>query len=47
MECGKEKKGNKDSPGVSKEMAAFCEQQGNHYLDADLSGSCCDSNCQG
>jgi 3-hydroxyisobutyrate dehydrogenase len=27
------------SPGVSKEMAAMCEQQGNHYLDAPVSGS--------
>lgn len=27
------------SPAVSKEMAAFCEQKGNHYLDAPVSGS--------
>jgi 3-hydroxyisobutyrate dehydrogenase len=27
------------SPAISKEMAAACEQQGNHYLDAPVSGS--------
>jgi 3-hydroxyisobutyrate dehydrogenase len=27
------------SPGISKEMAALCRQQGNHYLDAPVSGS--------
>ena len=27
------------SPAISKEMAALCEQQGNHYLDAPVSGS--------
>jgi 3-hydroxyisobutyrate dehydrogenase len=27
------------SPGISKEMAALCEQEGNHYLDAPVSGS--------
>jgi 3-hydroxyisobutyrate dehydrogenase len=27
------------SPGISKEMAALCLQQGNHYLDAPVSGS--------
>jgi len=27
------------SPAISKEVAAACEQQGNHYLDAPVSGS--------
>ena len=27
------------SPAISKEMAAACAQQGNHYLDAPVSGS--------
>lgn len=27
------------SPGISKEMAELCKQQGNHYLDAPVSGS--------
>jgi 3-hydroxyisobutyrate dehydrogenase len=27
------------SPAISKEMAAACKQQGNHYLDAPVSGS--------
>jgi 3-hydroxyisobutyrate dehydrogenase len=27
------------SPGISKEMAQLCRQQGNHYLDAPVSGS--------
>jgi 3-hydroxyisobutyrate dehydrogenase len=27
------------SPGISKEMAALCTQEGNHYLDAPVSGS--------
>jgi 3-hydroxyisobutyrate dehydrogenase len=27
------------SPAISKAMAAACEQQGNHYLDAPVSGS--------
>jgi 3-hydroxyisobutyrate dehydrogenase len=27
------------SPAISKEMAAACEQQGNYYLDAPVSGS--------
>jgi 3-hydroxyisobutyrate dehydrogenase len=27
------------SPAISKEMAAVCKQQGNHYLDAPVSGS--------
>ncbi|MFA6085358.1 NAD(P)-dependent oxidoreductase [Mucilaginibacter sp.] len=27
------------SPAISKEMAALCTQQGNHYLDAPVSGS--------
>lgn len=27
------------SPAISKEMAALCQQQGNHYLDAPVSGS--------
>jgi 3-hydroxyisobutyrate dehydrogenase len=27
------------SPGISKEMAKLCSQQGNHYLDAPVSGS--------
>jgi 3-hydroxyisobutyrate dehydrogenase len=27
------------SPAISKEMAAACEEQGNHYLDAPVSGS--------
>jgi 3-hydroxyisobutyrate dehydrogenase len=27
------------SPGISKEMAALCERQGNHYIDAPVSGS--------
>src|SRR6202051_4627206 len=27
------------SPGISKEMASSCSQQGNHYLDAPVSGS--------
>jgi 3-hydroxyisobutyrate dehydrogenase len=27
------------SPAISKEMAALCGQQGNHYLDAPVSGS--------
>jgi 3-hydroxyisobutyrate dehydrogenase len=27
------------SPGISKEMASLCRQQGNHYLDATVSGS--------
>ncbi|MDB5155113.1 MAG: 6-phosphogluconate dehydrogenase [Mucilaginibacter sp.] len=27
------------SPAISKEMAALCLQQGNHYLDAPVSGS--------
>jgi 3-hydroxyisobutyrate dehydrogenase len=27
------------SPGISKEMAELCRQQGNHYLDAPVSGS--------
>jgi 3-hydroxyisobutyrate dehydrogenase len=27
------------SPAISKEMAAECTQQGNHYLDAPVSGS--------
>ena len=27
------------SPAVSKEMAALCGEQGNHYLDAPVSGS--------
>jgi 3-hydroxyisobutyrate dehydrogenase len=27
------------SPAVSKQMAAACKQQGNHYLDAPVSGS--------
>jgi len=27
------------SPAISKEMAATCAQQGNHYLDAPVSGS--------
>ncbi|MDB5134377.1 MAG: 6-phosphogluconate dehydrogenase [Mucilaginibacter sp.] len=27
------------SPAISKEMAAVCEEQGNHYLDAPVSGS--------
>src|SRR5258706_11649746 len=27
------------SPGISKEMASLCGQQGNYYLDAAVSGS--------
>jgi len=27
------------SPAISKEMALLCEEQGNHYLDAPVSGS--------
>ncbi|HEV3222031.1 MAG TPA: NAD(P)-dependent oxidoreductase [Puia sp.] len=27
------------SPGISKEMASLCSQEGNHYLDAPVSGS--------
>jgi 3-hydroxyisobutyrate dehydrogenase len=27
------------SPGISKEMASLCDQLGNHYLDAPVSGS--------
>jgi 3-hydroxyisobutyrate dehydrogenase len=27
------------SPAISKEMASLCSQQGNHYLDAPVSGS--------
>ncbi|MGY4538451.1 3-hydroxyisobutyrate dehydrogenase [Mucilaginibacter sp. UYNi724] len=27
------------SPAISKQMAAFCKEQGNHYLDAPVSGS--------
>jgi 3-hydroxyisobutyrate dehydrogenase len=27
------------SPGISKEMASLCSQEGNHYLDAAVSGS--------
>jgi 3-hydroxyisobutyrate dehydrogenase len=27
------------SPAISKQMAKLCEQQGNHYLDAPVSGS--------
>ena len=27
------------SPAISKKMASLCEQQGNHYLDAPVSGS--------
>lgn len=27
------------SPGISKEVAALCKEQGNHYLDAPVSGS--------
>jgi 3-hydroxyisobutyrate dehydrogenase len=27
------------SPAISRQMAALCEQQGNHYLDAPVSGS--------
>lgn len=27
------------SPAISKQMAGICEQQGNHYLDAPVSGS--------
>jgi 3-hydroxyisobutyrate dehydrogenase len=27
------------SPGISREMASLCEKQGNHYLDAPVSGS--------
>src|SRR5450432_4203673 len=27
------------SPGISREMASLCDQQGNHYLDAPVSGS--------
>jgi 3-hydroxyisobutyrate dehydrogenase len=27
------------SPGISKQMADLCKQQGNHYLDAPVSGS--------
>ena len=27
------------SPGISREMASLCSQQGNHYLDATVSGS--------
>lgn len=27
------------SPGISKEMAALCQQKGNYYLDAPVSGS--------
>lgn len=27
------------SPGISKEMAELCRQQGNHYLDSPVSGS--------
>jgi 3-hydroxyisobutyrate dehydrogenase len=27
------------SPGISKEMATLCNQEGNHYLDAPVSGS--------
>ena len=27
------------SPGISREMASLCDLQGNHYLDAPVSGS--------
>jgi 3-hydroxyisobutyrate dehydrogenase len=27
------------SPGISREMASLCDKQGNHYLDAPVSGS--------